>query len=139
VALVPATKFHITLYFIGEVERTRLGEIKQALGMAFTPFYLNLNTPELWTGGIAALRPSKLPEDFLILHTALTERIHELGLRVETREMKIHLTLARKARGATFPKRNYETIWPVRGYALLESRLNSAGPYKVLHKYFHSG
>jgi 2'-5' RNA ligase len=139
VALVPPRKFHITLYFIGGVERKRMGEIKQALEVAFIPFYLNLDTPELWAGGIAALRPSKLPEEFLILHTALTERIRELGLPVETREMKIHLTLARKARGATCPRQNYETVWPVRGYALLESRLDSADPYKVLHKYSHSG
>ena len=94
VALVSPTKFHITLFFIGEVEPNRLDEIKQALKISFTPFYFKLDTPELWAGGIAALRPSKLPEEFLIFHDALTKRIHELGLRVETREMKIHLTLA---------------------------------------------
>jgi 2'-5' RNA ligase len=139
VALVPAIKFHITLCFIGEVERIRLGEIKQALEISFVPFYLNLDTPEVWTGGIAALRPRILPEEFFILHNALTKRIYELGLRVETRATRIHLTLARKARGATCPRHNYETVWPVRAYTLLESRLNSAGPYKVLHKYAHSG
>lgn len=139
VALVSPTKFHITLYYIGEVERKRLNEIKPALQIAFAPFEFKLDTPELWDGGIAALRASKLPEEFLLLYGALTQRIHALGLRVETREMKIHLTLARKARGATCPQQNYEAVWPVRRYVLLESRLNPPGPYKVLQKYYYSG
>jgi len=138
-ALVSPNKFHITLYYIGEVERQRLDEIKQALKIPFSPFDFRLDTPELWASGIAALRPSNLPQEFLSFYGALAKRICELGLRVETREMKIHLTLARKAHGAACPQRTCEAVWPVRRYTLLESTLNAPGPYKVLQQYADSG
>src|ERR1039457_4429059 len=38
VALVSLANFHITLYFIGEVERQRLSELRQALKIPFAPF-----------------------------------------------------------------------------------------------------
>ena len=73
VALVSLAKFHITLYFIGEVERQRLVEIRQALKITFTPFDLKLDRPELWARGIAVLRPSELPGEFLTLQDSLSK------------------------------------------------------------------
>jgi RNA 2',3'-cyclic 3'-phosphodiesterase len=139
VALISPTKFHITLYFIGEIERQRLAEIRQALKVPFPPVDLKLDRPELWAGGIAVLRPSKLPGEFLTLHDALSKRVHELGLRVENRDLRLHLTLARDSCGAIWPKQKPEIVWPVHRYALLESRLNSPAPYKELQKYSHTG
>jgi RNA 2',3'-cyclic 3'-phosphodiesterase len=139
VALVSPTKFHITLYFIGEVERQRLAEIRQALKIPFTPFDLKLDRAELWAAGIAVLRPSELPGEFLTLQDSLSKRAHELGLSVEKRDLKLHLTLARDACGATWPKQKPEMVWPVDHYALLESRLNAPAPYKELQKYSHTG
>jgi RNA 2',3'-cyclic 3'-phosphodiesterase len=135
VTLVSPTKFHITLYFIGAVERQRLSEIRQALKIPFTPFDLKLDRPELWAGGIAVLRPSELPGEFLTLQDSLSKRVHELGLRVERRDLRLHLTLARNSCGAIWPKQKLEIVWPVHHYALLESRLNSPAPYKELQKY----
>jgi RNA 2',3'-cyclic 3'-phosphodiesterase len=134
-ALVSPTKFHITLCFIGEVERQSLAEISQALNIPFTPFDLKLDRPELWEGGIAVLRPSKLPGEFLTLQESLSKRVHELGLRVEKRDLRLHLTLARDSYGAIWPKQKFKIVWPVHHYALLESRLNSPAPYKELQKY----
>src|ERR1035441_5076070 len=73
VALVSLAKFHITLYFIGEVERQRLAEIRQALKIPFTPFDLKLDRPELWARGITVLRPSELPGEFLTLQDSLSK------------------------------------------------------------------
>jgi len=139
VALVSPAKFHITLYFIGEVERQRLAEIRQALKMPFTPFDLQLDRPELWAAGIAVLRPSELPGEFLTLQDSLSKRVHELGLRVEKCDLRPHLTLARDSCDAIWPKQKPEMVWPVDHYALLESRLNSPAPYKSLQKYSHAG
>jgi RNA 2',3'-cyclic 3'-phosphodiesterase len=139
VALVSPKKFHITLYFIGEVERQRLVEIRQALKIPFTPFDLELDRPELWAGGIAVLRPSELPGDFLTLQDSLSKRVHELGLRVEKRDLRLHLTLARDSCGAIWPRQKSEMVWPVHDYALLESRLGSPAPYKELQKYSYTG
>src|ERR1019366_5706780 len=73
VALVSPTKFHITPYFIGEVERQRLAEIRQALKIPFTPFDLKLDRPELWARGITVLRPRELPGEFLTLQDSLSK------------------------------------------------------------------
>jgi RNA 2',3'-cyclic 3'-phosphodiesterase len=139
VALVSPKKFHITLYFIGAVERQRLAEISQALKIPFAPFDLKLDRPELWAGGIAVLRPSELPGEFLTLQDSLSKRVHELGLQLQKRDLRLHLTLARDSCGAIWPKENFEMVWPVHHYALLESRLNSPAPYKKLQKYFYTG
>jgi RNA 2',3'-cyclic 3'-phosphodiesterase len=139
VVLVSPTKFHITLYFIGEVERQRLVEIRQALKTPFTRFDLTLDRRELWAGGIAVLRPSELPGEFLTLQDSLSKRVQELGLRVETRDLRLHLTLARDSCGAIWPRQKSEIIWPVHHYALLESRLSSPAPYKELQKYSYTG
>jgi 2'-5' RNA ligase len=138
-ALVSQTKFHLTLYFIGLVERQSLQEIKRALKTPFTAFELNLDTPELWEEGIAVLRPSNVPDELLSLQDALTERIHMLGLRVEKRDLKIHLTLARHAQAAKWPKQKHHVKWSVHEYALLESRRNSSVSYKTLQKYSSVG
>jgi 2'-5' RNA ligase len=138
-ALVSPTKFHITLCFIGEVERQRLAEIRPALKIPFTPFNLKLDRPELWTGGIAVLRPSELPGEFLTFQDSLSKRVHELDLPVEKRDLRVHLTLARNSCGAIWSKQKPEMVWPVDHYALLESRFYSPAPYKELQKYSHTG
>jgi RNA 2',3'-cyclic 3'-phosphodiesterase len=138
-ALVSPAKFHITLYFIGKVERQRLTEIRQALKTLFTPFDIKLDRSEVWEGGIAVLRPSKLPGELLTLQDSLSNRVRALGLRVEKRKIRLHLTLARHSSGAIWPTESPELVWPVDHYALLESEQNAPAPYIELQAYSFNG
>lgn len=137
--LVSPVKFHITLYFLGRVERQLLTGIGHFLKTDFAPFRITLDRPELWKGGIAVLRPSKVPRELRTLQTSLSKRVHSLGLRSEPRKLRPHLTLAGHTAAAFWPKQTPKLVWPVENYALLESDLGAPGTYIELRTYAHDG
>jgi len=129
-------RLHLTLHFIGSVPRARLDEIETALAVPGRRFELTFGHAELWHGGIAVLRPDATPLALAALHAALADRLHGLGLRVEDRPFKAHVTFARKAFGARPPSNAPHTLrWSVRGHALVESRMGRGGGYVVLRRY----
>ena len=96
---VEAEQIHLTLRFIGEVERTHLAEISDALGAvdaaAFTcalagvgHFANGRRTHTLWAG----LDPC--PE-LLSLHDKVERALTRAGLAAERRKFQPHVTLAR--------------------------------------------
>jgi 2'-5' RNA ligase len=132
---VTAERLHLTLHFIGGVPRTRLHALREALSVPFAPFALSLGRPALWPGGIAVLEPECVPARLHRLHVALGKALQDLGLPVEARIFRPHLTLARKAGVAQAPALGPRLRWPVRGYALVESLAPAQGGYVVLQAY----
>jgi 2'-5' RNA ligase len=96
-------RLHVTLHFLGNVDAGLLPRMQQALGVPWPGCELELDTPRIWPGGIAVLEAGTVPAELAALHTALGERLQALGIAVEERRYRPHVTLARKAFGAHPP------------------------------------
>ncbi|MDR2881202.1 MAG: RNA 2',3'-cyclic phosphodiesterase [Azoarcus sp.] len=131
-ARVRDDKLHITLHFLGNV--ARVPELRAALAVPCAAFDLVLGRPALLSRGVAVIEPLTVPEELRVLHAALGEALRGLGLPVESRPFRPHITLARHARQVGYPVRSLEIVWRVEGYVLMESRLGS-GEYRVLERY----
>lgn len=128
-------QLHVTLHFLGSIPRVRLPELVNGLGVRFAPFELEFGHPELWHGGIAVLAPDVVPEPLLALHGALGEALERLGLPLEDRPYRPHVTLARRAGPELAPIQGPPIRWQVDGYALMESKVGDGAQYRVVQTY----
>jgi 2'-5' RNA ligase len=132
---VRTEQLHVTLHFLGNIPRMRLPELVEGLGVTFAPFELSLGHPEVWHGGIAVLAPDVVPEPLLALHGALGEALQRLGLPLEARPYRPHVTLARRAGPAPGPIQGPPIRWQVDGYALMESKVGDGAGYGIVQSY----
>jgi 2'-5' RNA ligase len=139
-APVRTQQLHVTLHFLGNIPRVRLPELVQGLGVGFAPFELELDHAELWHGGIAVLAPDLASPPLLALHGGLGEALQRLGLPLEARPYRPHVTLARRAGLELLPTTQCPPVrWQVDGYALMESKLGAGAEYGIVHHYHASG
>lgn len=127
-----AANLHATLHFIGAVPSARLPDVIRGLRVHAPRFALMLDGAEIWRNRCAVLYPSEAPSALTRLHGALAQALRALGLPVEPRVFRPHVTLARHATGAVPPTPSAELRWPVRGYALVQS---AAGRYTPIARY----
>jgi 2'-5' RNA ligase len=132
---VHTDKLHVTLHFLGNQPSETLPALLDGLAVPFTPFRLQLDVAELWHSGIAVLSPSAPPPELLGLHAALSSALPGLGLQPEERAYRPHVTMARRARGATIPQNGPAIDWQIDHYALVESKTGDGGAYTVLREY----
>ncbi|MFY9327054.1 MAG: RNA 2',3'-cyclic phosphodiesterase [Georgfuchsia sp.] len=128
-------KLHLTLHFIGDVERNRLPELQQQLRVNIEPFRLQLDYSELWPHGIAVMRPRVIPAGIGQLQIALGHALQHLDLPVDAREFHPHVTLARRASEALLPEQQVLIDWDVDSYVLVESKFDAGRTYSVLARY----
>lgn len=129
---IPPERLHLTLHFIGPVPAIRLDELKRQLRVPFQPFTLELTLPERWRGGLAVLCSESAPAALQLLHAQLAQRLVDLGLPVDERPLRPHITLARQAQGTRVPAQRTAIAWPAAdGYALVRSLPNGQG-YETL-------
>jgi RNA 2',3'-cyclic 3'-phosphodiesterase len=126
---VKTGRLHVTLHFLGDVERSRVQELAGMLRVPFTPFTLRLTLAALWPHGIAVLEPAEVPGSLLALHASLAGVVRDFGLAVDERPFRPHVTLARRASAVTPPGLANEVRWPVTNYALMSSTLGANGTY----------
>jgi 2'-5' RNA ligase len=138
VARYRPSDWHLTLHFIGPVPRSRLDELKTALDVPVTPFELRFGEPMLWPHGLAVLLPMATPPALQALHDTLGVHLRQLGLRTDERPYRPHLTLARRAAQAA-PPEPPAWVWPVHGYALVESTGRPEARYGVLRRFGDGG
>jgi RNA 2',3'-cyclic 3'-phosphodiesterase len=127
-ALVRPDKLHVTLHFLGNVAQDRIDELRAAIDIASPLFELRPHAQAVWRGGIAVLE-TDAPEPLMALHAALGKALAGIGLAVETRPYRPHVTLARHAQGALPPSALQPFIWPVHGHVLVRS---AGGDYTVI-------
>lgn len=135
---IPAENLHITLLFLGEVSSNVRQAVEEGtLTIALPDFWLTMDQVEyrarqemIW------LSSSRSP---IILH----ELVNELsrysaaqGIKVEKRDFKAHITLARKARNKPSNLLLAPIIWKVTSFSLMESVLGPGGAsYMILRNY----
>ncbi|WP_427912533.1 RNA 2',3'-cyclic phosphodiesterase [Ramlibacter sp. MMS24-I3-19] len=132
--LADASKLHITLHFIGSVEASRLPALVDGLAVPMERTELRIDTrrQRVWPGGIAVVE-LQMPEMLQRMHALLAHALSRLGLGVEARPWRPHVTFARKAAGAVPPAAaDGMPSWPVDGYALVRS---AGGRYDILQRY----
>ena len=138
-------QLHLTLRFIGNVDRHQAADIIATLGtVKVVPFDLSLARTGSFDrrGRIDTLWVGVSPQDAV---TALAKRIDQallrIGIPLETRAFYPHITVARFGRDAG-SLAGFPTIplplkpFPVTGFALWESRLGPDGAdYNIIERY----
>lgn len=120
-APVPDERLHLTLHFIGNVAAARLPELGAGLRVPVTPFELCLDEAVVWPHGLAVLGARRPSDRLAALHAALAGALVRLGLPVEQRAFRPHVTLARRAAGARPDAGVPPVHWAVQGYCLVQS------------------
>ena len=116
----PAERLHLTVHFLGSVDTGLVPSLRKGLDVAWEGCELLLDRPQVWPGGIAVMEAGEVPPPLAALHARLGERLEGLGLALDARRYRPHVTRARKACAATpapAPGR-----WQSRpGFALVQS------------------
>jgi 2'-5' RNA ligase len=99
--LIPAEKLHLTLAFLGSVDAARQACYEQAADAIRTgPFTLTLDEAGVWRrSGIVWVGTPRTPAPLLDLVRDLSIGLARCGHEPETRPFKVHVTVARNARG----------------------------------------
>ncbi len=133
---VRAERLHLTLHFLGDVPVQRIDELRRALARPFEPFKLRFGYGEVWPHGIAVLRPEVCPSELLRLQAGAKVGLDALGIHVEDRPFKAHVTVARRASSAVPPAHTADFQWRVdsrAGYVLVRSLPGGSGYEEVHH------
>lgn len=135
---VPPANFHLTLAFLGPVPEERLAAaVAAARATPIAPQVVVLDTLGWFAGPQALwLGPSAPPATLGAHAVSLRAALASAGLGADTVPFQPHVTLARRvlAPGALAPPR--PVAWPVRGFALVESRTGAEGAsYRVLEEF----
>lgn len=128
-SIQPTNRLHLTLHFIGQVPRDRIESLREELRVPGGAIALDLTWLDVWED-IAVLRPRHLALPLLDLQLDLSTRLKTLGLPVNERTFRPHVTLARKAANATAVL-GEPIRWRSNGYTLAESDRG----YHVLERY----
>ena len=139
-----ADQLHLTLRFIGEVDRHQAADIAAALGRVnIRPFMAELAEPGLFDhrGRIDTLWVGVRPAESLAgLAKSVNAALASAGVPPDSRAFLPHITVARGRSmiGATgWPQGPIPRVgWPVNSVALFESRMGKAGSdYSVLARW----
>lgn len=133
--VVAPQRVHLTLHFLGQVPRQQMPALVSALRVPFQPFELSFSHCEQWPHGLLVVMPDTVTPPLTRLHAALGEVLQGLGLPVEERQFRPHLTLARRHTKPLPVPTGPPLRWPVAGYALVESQATPPGAYHVVQDY----
>lgn len=133
-APVQPERLHLTLHFLGNVPAQKLAALVGVLKVPWETFSLALVAPEVWSNGVAVLRPEPVPDGLLRLHAALAQRVAAFDLPLDARPYRPHITLARRAVGARTPQAPRLQWQIAQAYVLARSLPGGAG-YQVLERF----
>lgn len=120
---------HLTLLFIGTVPRASLAALHLgAAELRLPAFELVLDKTECWRHNrIACLTVSQPPPALLDLVSGLEGLLDRLGIAYDRRPYRPHVTLLRGADCRAQTATSSRIQWPVRCFALVESRPGPQG------------
>jgi RNA 2',3'-cyclic 3'-phosphodiesterase len=135
-ALVRPENFHITLHFLGSVQQKRVADLKYVLHRISTrDFSLHFGHYDVWQHGITVLRTDSSPTGLRALHARIGLALAEIGMPVEERAFRPHVTLARRATGATPPPEPADVHWDAKDGFVLVQTLGGAAGYEILERF----
>ena len=126
---IPARNIHLTLVFLGDVERASLPHIESLARAVTAPrFALGVDRVPYWRHNrIVWAGVAQCPPAAAALVGQLEAAVAEAGMRVERRPYVPHITLLRDARHAPAEASVPTIAWPVDRYALVESAPRDRG------------
>lgn len=125
---VAEENLHLTLLFLGSVDVEQSRRLREAAATVIVPpFELRLVRLDYWSRSrVAWLGLDEAPPALLSLHRQLKAAAQKVGLALESRRYRPHVTLARDA--ATIAPRPIDPIhWTVTDFCLAESVLRPKG------------
>lgn len=135
---IAAERLHLTLAFLGEVERARLGTLASLAERFCVPTEALVLDRLGWFkhAGSGWLGCNQAPVAWADQARALSERLVEAGFRVDRRDWVPHVTLYRNLR-KPFDMITVEAVqWTPKALCLVRSeRLESAAKYTVLGRW----
>lgn len=132
---IPARNIHLTLAFLGSVDRGRMARLEEiAAAASGRRFELNVARVEYWRHNrIVWAGVDRCPEALPALVAGLELALAPEGFRFDRRPYAPHVTLVRDARRAPSAPAVSAIHWPVSHFALVESAPGSKGRvYQVL-------
>ena len=121
--VISAEKLHLTLLYIGEIERTRLAVLRQAAGtVTASTFWLVIAWLKFWQHnkiGYATVENPALPLARLV--AALEHAVQVAGFALAVTEFHAHITLLRKVQQVFAPQTISPLHWWVDAFVLIES------------------
>ena len=120
---VPAHNVHLTLAFLGEVERARVPALHEILdAMPRDRFALALDRVGEWPrAGVAWIALRVVPAQLAALHAALDAALRGQGFAVEARPFHPHITLVRRPSRRLADKPANTLLWRVGRLSLMRA------------------
>lgn len=133
---VPERNLHVTLLFVGELPSTQRPQLIEAFSaVQGSAFDITLDRREVTRRGIAWLGMTRVPSKLRQLHADVTSVCEELGVDLEQRPLRPHMTLARRARPQR-PAIVEPIAWRVEDFTLVRSVRGEEGIlYENLHRW----
>ncbi len=135
---VPEANIHITLAFLGGVNRERRDCLETAADeVVVAPFELILDRIGYWSRSRCLwLATTQIPPGLLELARALRAAMPVCGLEAERRPFRLHLTLRRRAHRAPRFRTIEPIFWHASDFALVTSETRPEGArYEVLRRW----
>lgn len=135
-SVVATERLHATLHFIGDVAPQRVLDLRYVLKPVPAPrFELHFGRPDIWPRGIAVLRPDNSPTVLRGLQARIGLALAGIGLPVAEQRYRPHVTLARRAMGATPPARAPDITWEAKDGFVLAQTLGGGRGYEILERF----
>lgn len=129
---------HLTLAFLGDVQRNRLDALREAAATVRAPAHV-LKVERLgWfrRNRVAWAGPAHTPAESLELVDALGAALRQARFRFDARPFEAHITLARKALCGDELPTIAPIRWKLREFVLVESELGAGGSiYRIMGRW----
>lgn len=130
-------KIHLTLFFVGDVERERITRLQAlASSISAAPFELDLSTLGYWRHNrIVWAGSRRCPAQLVLLVELLRQNLAREGLEAEDRPYVPHVTLVRNAKRAPKKTAIVPLTWRASDFVLVESVRDESARYEVIARW----
>jgi len=121
---IPVANLHATLIFLGQQPQESLTAIIDAAAYVHgQPFSIALQQLQVWRRPqVLCLCPEQIPDELIAVHRELRQALLDIGVSMDDRSYRPHVTLARKVRRSIRPDGLPSPMyWSVNGFSLIES------------------
>lgn len=124
----PADKIHLTLFFVGDIDRAAIAAVQSAAGaVKASRFELSFAALRYWRHNRIVWASAQCPPQLQSLVSDLTQALGTIGVNSEERPYVAHVTLLRNARKSPTRTRIAPIEWHAREFVLAESVSSNRG------------